>query len=100
MNTTITSQFSLVKPKYDIGRLFAEWIRNTKAIFDWAGSQILDSRPFSYFIYTENGITVAKENKMIRDTEWTLKHGKKYTSAEEAHRDVLGDDYYKDGKAL
>jgi addiction module RelB/DinJ family antitoxin len=33
---------------------------------------------------TVNGFTVAQEQEMIRDTMWTKKHGKGYTTATEA----------------
>ena len=96
MNSTITSQFPLVKPKYDIGKLFLEWLYSTAALFRWASNQILESRPFSYFIYTENGMSVAKEKSMIRGTEWALKYGKRYDDVDKMFKDVLGEKKYQE----
>ncbi len=99
MNSVIARQLYAAKQGPSIGVLLLGWLRSTKGLFDWLFGQILSSRPFSYFIRTENNMTVARENKIIKKTAHALKYGKKYSSAEEAHRDVLGDDYYKDVEA-
>jgi len=44
---------------------------------------------------TVNGYTPAQEAKMLREVKYAIKHGKGYSSAEELHKDILGDDYYK-----
>jgi antitoxin component of RelBE/YafQ-DinJ toxin-antitoxin module len=38
---------------------------------------------------TENGYTPEFEEKMVRQTNWALKHGKRYTSIKALHRDIL-----------
>ena len=96
MNSTVTSQFPLVKPKYDIGKLFSEWLYSTAALFRWAGNQILESRPFSYFIYTENGMSVAKEKSIIRGTEQALKYGKRHNDVDDMFKDILGEKKYQE----
>lgn len=50
-----------------------------------------NSIPFN--VRTENGFTVAQEEKIIEGVKHAMKHGKRYASAEEAHRDILGNTY-------
>lgn len=42
-------------------------------------------------IRTSNGFTPAQEQAIIRETEWALKHGKRYDSVDEMHRDIMND---------
>ena len=39
---------------------------------------------------TVNGFTPAQEARMIRETEYAKKHGKRYSSAEEMLADIMG----------
>ena len=52
-------------------------------------SQMLESKSPSLQIRTENGFTPEQERRMIKETEWALKHGKSYSSIEELHKDIL-----------
>lgn len=40
---------------------------------------------------TENGFTPEYEDMLIREANWAKKHGKRYSSVEEMHKDILGD---------
>lgn len=48
---------------------------------------ITQSIPFE--IRTENGFTMAQEREMIKETEYALKYGKRYSSSEELHKDLI-----------
>jgi DNA-damage-inducible protein J len=41
-------------------------------------------------IVTENGFTVAEERAILREVEEAERSGKKFTSVEALHRDILG----------
>lgn len=51
--------------------------------------QVARTRAIPFEIRTANGFTHAQERQMIKETEWALQHGKRYTTIEEAHRDIL-----------
>ena len=55
--------------------------------------QIVATESIPFPIRTVNGFTPEQEQKMLQETEEALKHGKRYDSVEELHRDILGDDY-------
>ncbi|MBI2121014.1 MAG: hypothetical protein HYT94_05320 [Parcubacteria group bacterium] len=42
---------------------------------------------------TENGFTVVQEEQILKETEWTLKHGKGYKNVAEMFKDILGDEF-------
>lgn len=50
---------------------------------------VTKSLPFE--VRTENGFTVKQEMRMLKETEHALKYGKRYTSVEELHSDLLKD---------
>ncbi len=52
---------------------------------------ITESIPFP--IRTENGFTPEQERKILREAEEAVKHGKRYHSAKELHKEILGEDY-------
>ncbi|MEK7116678.1 MAG: type II toxin-antitoxin system RelB/DinJ family antitoxin [Patescibacteria group bacterium] len=51
--------------------------------------QILNTKSIPFRIRTENGFTIEQEEEMIRETNWALKHGKSYDSAEKLFDDIL-----------
>ena len=57
--------------------------------------QIVITGSIPFPIRTVNGFTPAQERKMIREAEEAKKHGKRYGSAEELHRAILGDREYE-----
>jgi len=48
-----------------------------------------DSMSLLMNMRTENGFTVAQEMEMIAETEYTIKHGKRYADVDEMHKDLL-----------
>lgn len=48
--------------------------------------QVIRSRSIPFEIRTVNGFTPAQENMMIKETEWAKKHGKRFSSVDEAFK--------------
>jgi len=51
--------------------------------------QIVLTQSFPIELRTGNGFTFEQERKMIQETKEAIKHGKKYSSIEAAHKDIL-----------
>lgn len=51
-------------------------------------AQALKEKGLSFQPRTVNGFTPAQEARMLRETEWAEKHGKRYNSAEELLADI------------
>ena len=51
--------------------------------------RVIQSRSIPFQIRTENGFTQEQEKKMLKETEYALKHGKSYASIEELHNDIM-----------
>ena len=51
----------------------------------------VDTNSIPFEVRTENGFTTAQETEILKDTQVTLKEGKRYVSAQEAHKDILGE---------
>ena len=52
--------------------------------------QIVEKQGIPFQILTENGMTPAQEKKILKEMEWALKHGKRYTSTKAMVKDILG----------
>lgn len=52
--------------------------------------QIVITGSIPFEIRTVNGFTPAQERRMLREAEEAIKHGKRYSSSEDMHRDILG----------
>lgn len=52
-------------------------------------TQVINTRGIPFQVLTENGFTPAQERKIIKETEWIEKHGKRFTSAKEMLDDIL-----------
>lgn len=55
--------------------------------------QIVLTESIPFPIRTANGFTVEQEREMLKEMEEALAHGKRYDSAGELHRTILGDAY-------
>ena len=51
--------------------------------------RVIQSHSIPFQIRTENGFTPEQEKKMLKETEYALKHGKSYASIEELHNDIM-----------
>lgn len=52
--------------------------------------QIVITGSIPFEIRTINGFTPAQERRMLRESKEAIKHGKRYSSPEDMHRDILG----------
>lgn len=53
--------------------------------------QIIIKKGIPFEILTENGMTEAEEEAILKEIEWAKKHGKKYTSTKEMFKDILAE---------
>ena len=53
--------------------------------------QIVVQEGIPFRILTENGMTPEYERKLLKDMEWSKKHGKRYTSTKEMFKDILAE---------
>jgi len=53
--------------------------------------QIIIKKGIPFEILTENGFTPAEEEKILKETEWARKYGKRYSSTKEMFKDILGE---------
>ena len=51
--------------------------------------QIIVKQGIPFQIITENGMTPAEEEAILKEIAWAKKYGKRYTSAKEMHADIL-----------
>ncbi len=52
-------------------------------------NQVIRTKSIPFVARTENGYTLAQERRMIKETEWAIKHGKSFSSAKEMIDDIL-----------
>jgi DNA-damage-inducible protein J len=52
--------------------------------------QIVLQKGIPFPVLTENGMTEKTEKRLLREIANTKKNGKRYASAKEMHRDILG----------
>lgn len=53
--------------------------------------QVIRHKGVPFQLRTENGMTPEAESAILAELEWVKKYGKRYSSAEEMHRDILGE---------
>ena len=51
--------------------------------------QIVAKKGIPFQILTENGLTPAEEQEILKEMAWAKKYGKRYSSAQEMHDDIL-----------
>lgn len=51
--------------------------------------QIIEKQGIPFEIVTENGLTPAEEEKILKEVAWAKKHGKRYSSTKEMFQDIL-----------
>ena len=51
--------------------------------------RVVHTQSIPFEVRTENGYTPAQEREIIKETEWALKHGKRYDDVDEMHRDIM-----------
>jgi addiction module RelB/DinJ family antitoxin len=50
-------------------------------------TQVMNTFP----VFSFDNLPERKKLAIIKDAEWAMKHGKRYATIEEAHRDILGE---------
>jgi len=53
-------------------------------------NRVIEDKTIPFVIRTENGYTPEQERRIIRETEWAEKHGKRYTSVDALMKDIFG----------
>ncbi|OGJ63895.1 hypothetical protein A3C37_03165 [Candidatus Peribacteria bacterium RIFCSPHIGHO2_02_FULL_53_20] len=53
--------------------------------------QIIEKNGIPFEILTENGLTPAEEEEILKELAWAKKHGKSYASAKKLHEAILGE---------
>ena len=51
--------------------------------------QIIETQGIPFAVLTENGMTLAEEEKILKEIAWTKKYGTRYKSAKELHKAIL-----------
>lgn len=51
--------------------------------------QIIEKQGIPFEVVTENGLTPAEEEKILKELAWAKKHGKRYSSTKEMFKDIL-----------
>lgn len=51
--------------------------------------QIIEKQGIPFEVVTENGLTPAEEEKILKELTWAKKHGKRYSSTKEMFKDIL-----------
>ncbi len=52
-------------------------------------TKVVSSKSIPFEIRTVNGFTLAQERRILKETEWAKKHGKKYTDVKKMIDDML-----------
>ena len=51
--------------------------------------RIIEKKGIPFEVVTENGLTPAEEQNILKEIAWAKKHGKRYASAKEMFKDIL-----------
>ena len=54
-------------------------------------TQVMNTKSIPFPVWSFNDMPHKEKLALIKDAEWSLKHGKSYTSAKEMHDDILKD---------
>ncbi len=52
-------------------------------------NRVVKDQAIPFIVKTENGYTPEQEQEIIRETEWAKKHGKRFTSVEDAMKYLM-----------
>lgn len=88
MNSTIQIRVDK-KMKKEADKTFKEMGLDLSSGIKLYLHQIIRSRSMPFTIRTANGFTPAQEDKIIKEMDYAMKHGKSYKTIEELHDDIL-----------
>ncbi len=83
MNTTIQVRVD-VKTKQEVQKILKKAGLDISSAVKMFFAQIKNRKTLPLEFRTENGFTPAEERRILNDLEWTKKHGKRFTSVDEA----------------
>lgn len=89
MSTTIQVR-TKAKLKKDVQKVLEALGLDLSSAINVYLRQIVLTGSIPFEIRTVNGFTPAQERRMLKETEEAIKHGKRYSSPEQMHRDILG----------
>lgn len=52
-------------------------------------TQVMHTKTIPFPVMSADYWPIEKKRQIIKEAKWALKYGKRYTSIEEAHRDIL-----------
>jgi DNA-damage-inducible protein J len=55
-------------------------------------TQVVRTNSIPFEIFTYDNLPEAEKLELVKEAKYAMKHGKSYSQAEEAHRDILKDD--------
>ncbi len=79
------------KEKEETRKVFADRGMTLSSAIKLFFNQARKTKSLSIKGLTENGFTPEYEDELIKEAEWALKYGKRYSSAKEMHDDILSD---------
>ena len=55
-------------------------------------TQVVRTQSIPFEMYTYDNLPEAKKKALVREAKYALKHGKRYATIEELHKDILNND--------
>lgn len=52
-------------------------------------TQVMHTKAIPFPVFSFDNLPRTKKSQIVKEAEWALKHGKRYDSIQEAHRDIL-----------
>jgi DNA-damage-inducible protein J len=83
------------KTKHAFRRVVENVGLDMSTAFNVFAKKVIATKGIPFEVRTENGFTPAQERDMIRETQWALKHGKRYTNVDDMFADILGKEAYE-----
>ena len=90
MNSTIQIRID-TKTKKDADKTFKDMGLDMSSGVKLFLHQVIRSRSLPFQIRTANGYTPEYEDRMVKEGDYALKHGKSYKNAKEIFDDILKD---------
>ncbi len=55
-------------------------------------TQVVRTQSIPFELFTADNLPESKKRQLVKEAKYALKHGKRYSSAEELHADILKND--------
>ena len=53
-------------------------------------TQVMHTKTIPFPVWSFDDLSREEKLKIVKEAKWSLKHGKRYATIQEAHRDILG----------